>query len=178
MNILIFEYITGGGMLGEPLPASLVKEGRLMLNAIAGDFSKIESVQVNILKDYRLTSGEPYIAEYVVGSELNVEKIIKNVESEIDALLIIAPESENVLADLCKKYAQRDFLLLNCTLDSITLTSDKLKMYTYLQTHNIPQIPSFSLEEISSIKGDQVLIKPRDGVGCENLYLLNQVDDV
>ena len=35
MNILIFEYITGGGLVDEVLPASLVKEGELMLNAVA-----------------------------------------------------------------------------------------------------------------------------------------------
>ncbi len=177
MNILIFEYITGGGMLGEPLPASLVKEGELMLNAITDDFAKIENIQVSALKDCRLASSEQNIHEYIVSTELNVEQIIENIAHEIDALLIIAPESDNILTDLCRKYSQREFLLLNSSLDSISLTSDKLKTYKFLQIHNIAQVPSFSLEDISSIQADKIMIKPRSGVGCENLHLLDQADD-
>jgi len=54
MKILIFEYITGGGMLGELLPASLLKEGELMLNTVACDFSDIDEVEVCVLRDHRL----------------------------------------------------------------------------------------------------------------------------
>ena len=41
MNILIFEYITGGGMIDCVLPSSLVREGDLMVNAIISDFETL-----------------------------------------------------------------------------------------------------------------------------------------
>lgn len=34
MKILVFEYITGGGFNRQELPASLAREGRLMLLAL------------------------------------------------------------------------------------------------------------------------------------------------
>ena len=37
MRLLICEYVTGGGFLGQPLPASLAREGDMMLAALVKD---------------------------------------------------------------------------------------------------------------------------------------------
>ena len=71
MNILIFEYITGGGLVGEVLPSSLLSEGELMLNAVAKDFSEMTDVQVSVMRDYRLQRNSYVGDEYVVtGSKM------------------------------------------------------------------------------------------------------------
>ena len=69
MKILIFEYITGGGMIGEPLPAALVTEGELMLNAITRDFLAIDDVEVCILRDHRLQDKKQIAQEFIVSPE-------------------------------------------------------------------------------------------------------------
>ena len=173
MNILIFEYITGGGMVGEALPITLVREGEAMLNAIACDLSDISEVQVSVMRDYRLHTYKQSMHEYVVTDECDYTEIIKSVENKIDALLIIAPESDGLLSKLCKQYSNRDFLLLNSSAESNALTGDKLKTYEYLSDFKIAQIPTYKTNDINLIESEKIIIKPIDGVGCENIYLLD-----
>jgi predicted ATP-grasp superfamily ATP-dependent carboligase len=182
MNVLIFEYITGGGLVDEVLPASLVKEGELMLNAVANDFNELPDVQVSILRDYRLQSVQ-YDKEYIVTLKKSFVETIESIEEKIDALLIIAPESDGVLSSLCETYSDSNFILLNSASSSTALVSDKLETYSYLKKYNIPQIYSVELSDMKSIQTEKVVIKPKDGVGCENIKLLassievNQVID-
>lgn len=171
MNVLIFEYITGGGLVGETLPASLVKEGELMLNAVANDFIVLPDVQVSVLRDHRLQS-VAFDNEYIVDFERSFNEIIASVEEIIDALLIIAPESGGTLSYLCEVYSNRDFILLNSSTSSTALVSDKLATYAFLLKHDIPQIPSYSLDDIENIQSNKMVIKPKHGVGCENIKLL------
>jgi predicted ATP-grasp superfamily ATP-dependent carboligase len=171
MNVLIFEYITGGGLVGEVLPASLVKEGELMLNAVANDFKELPDVQVSVLRDSRLQSGS-FDNEYIVSLEKSFAEIISSEEKTIDALLIIAPESGGVLSSLCESYSDDDFILLNSSASSTALVSDKLETYNFLLKYNIPQIPSYELNDLKSIHSDEMVVKPKDGVGCENIKLV------
>lgn len=178
MNILIFEYITGGGMVGEGLPASLVKEGELMLQAVANDFAEIDNVQVSVLLDYRLRNTKQLFNEIIVSPEQCYTQVLGKAAGNIDALFIIAPETGNILTELCKKYAQFDFLLLNSSYQSIALMSDKLKGYQHLQSFEISQIPSYALKDIVSIQSEKLILKPKDGVGCEGVHLINSSEDI
>jgi predicted ATP-grasp superfamily ATP-dependent carboligase len=174
MNVLIFEYITGGGLVGEDLPASLVKEGELMLNALAHDLSETSNVQVSVLRDYRLKITESKVTEYTANKERGYAEIIMALENNIDALLIVAPESDGLLAELCKEFSHRDFILLNSTTDCIELTSDKLKTYNHLAQYGVTQIPTYEINDINLIESENIIIKPKDGAGCENVHLINK----
>jgi predicted ATP-grasp superfamily ATP-dependent carboligase len=173
MNILIFEYITGGGMIGQDLSSSLVKEGELMLNAVTNDFAAISSVNVNVLRDYRLrgtgSDASRWEHEHIVDAENNFDAWIESLAVSIDALLIIAPESGNILTALCEQYSKQNFMLLNSTIESIALTTDKLETYKYLKQFSIPQIATHEMTDIASVISDRLVIKPKDGVGCENI---------
>ncbi len=171
MNLLIFEYITGGGLVGEALPASLVSEGELMLNAVANDFADLPDVHVRVLRDYRLMHNQYSEDSCIVSVEHDFSDVIEAMSSQIDAMLIIAPESANILFNLCEKYSNREFMLFNSSIDSIKLTSNKLNTYAFLQKHNIAQIPTYEMADINSIDADKLIIKPKDGVGCENIVL-------
>jgi len=171
MNILIFEYITGGGLAGEALPASLVKEGELMLKAAAYDFQDIADVQLSVMCDSRLQGNLNFENEHIVSSEHGYEEVLDVLASKIDALLIIAPESNNVLTNLCKKYTNQDFMLLNSTPESIALTTNKLKTYEYLQNFNIAQIPTSTVAGHKPYGSGELIIKPIDGAGCEKVQL-------
>ena len=172
MNILIFEYITGGGLVGETLPASLVGEGELMLNTVSDDLSELDDVQVSVMRDYRLQSNKKVKYEYIVDAKNGFADVIECVSKTIDALLIIAPESEGILSTLCEKYSNREFIMLNSTSRCVALVSDKLKTYKYLKCFNIPQIPTYEMSDVKLINSDKIIIKPKDGVGCERIHLL------
>ena len=173
MNILIFEYITGGGLIGETLPSSLVSEGDLMLNAVVDDFTELANVKV--LRDYRLSSSKNVKDIFLVNAERGYGQLIDEMEDQIDALLIIAPESDAILASLCKKYSGRDFTLLNSAVDSIELVGNKLNTYLYFQSKNIAQIPTYEICNMHSVGKGKVIIKSKDGVGCENLYIFESI---
>ena len=178
MKILIFEYITGGGMIGEPLPASLAKEGELMLNAIARDFLAIDDVEVCVLRDHRLQDTTQIAQEFIVSPEFGYGETIGTFVNEIDAMLIVAPETENILFNLCVEYSKFDFILLNCDPESVALTTDKYQTYLHLQNFTINQVPTYLLSEVHKITASKIVAKPKDGVGCENILLLDNAKNI
>ena len=54
-RIFVFEFITGGGLAGQPrLPSSLLREGRLMRDALLRDACALPDVDITLLHDARL----------------------------------------------------------------------------------------------------------------------------
>jgi len=172
MNVLIFEYITGGGLVGEALPACLVQEGELMLAAVAKDFLELPDIQVSALSDARLKCDLHEVRQYFVNLNNGYEKVIDTLADDIDALLIIAPETDNILTSLCEKYSNREFILLNCVAETISLLSDKFATYEYMQSSGVAQIPSYELSMLNEIRSEKIIIKPKDGVGCEGTRII------
>ena len=54
MKIFVYEYITGGGLVNEVIPAALAYEGELMLMALLNDLLEIKNMEVCITRDARL----------------------------------------------------------------------------------------------------------------------------
>src|SRR5258705_12737452 len=52
-TILVYEWVTGGGLAGRPLPASWAAEGHAMRRAIAHDFAAMAGVRVVATLDGR-----------------------------------------------------------------------------------------------------------------------------
>ena len=170
MNILIFEYITSGGMVDHALPSSLVREGEMMLNAVVRDFEAIPNVDVSALRDYRLINKINSANDIIIEPQQNyVEKL--NVQS--DALLVIAPETSQILTSICERFSKQTPTLLNSKIEAIKLTSNKYDTYKYLQAYDIPQISTYLSHEIENINADQFVMKSADGAGCGNLFLLH-----
>lgn len=178
MKLLLFEYITGGGLIDQALSLSLVQEGLMMLNAVANDFSQINGVDVYALRDYRLSGN------IVSNNDITIEpghthtEKIELLIAEMDALLVIAPESNNILATLCEDYSKQGCVLLNSNADAIRLTSNKLDTYHHLLNTNIAQIPTYHQSKLNKFLADQYVIKPIDGAGCENLVVFSSFEDL
>ena len=45
MRVLVCEFVTGGGMRGELLPASLAREGAMMRDALLRDLAELPGVE-------------------------------------------------------------------------------------------------------------------------------------
>jgi probable H4MPT-linked C1 transfer pathway protein len=67
MQVFLYELITGGGLSGQPLPDSLLREGRAMLLALAEDFAALDGVKVVALRDARLDKELQLIESREVG---------------------------------------------------------------------------------------------------------------
>ena len=46
MKIFVFEWVSGGGLVAEPLPPSLAREGDMMLHALLDDLTPLPGVRV------------------------------------------------------------------------------------------------------------------------------------
>ena len=172
MNILIFEYITGGGLIGQPLPSTLAREGDMMLFAAVNDFRALPGCNVFILRDHRLSNSVPGARTVVVEPGESYDAKLEAFAGTVDSMLIIAPENGDILFSLCERYSTQSFELLNAEPRTIRLTSHKFATYRYLLAHEIPQIPTCRAADIRSLRGDRFVMKPEDGVGCTDISLL------
>ncbi len=178
MKLLILEFITGGGFVGTDLPESLIAEAQIMLNAIVGDMQGVEDVRLKIMRDARLSNriadddGEKYDC-ILVSSEPGFHAIWQQTLDQVDAVLVIAPETDAVLACLCADVEDAGKLLLNSDSDVVRLTSSKLDTCKHLQADNIPVIDTQRLGDSVDFSGPWV-VKPDDGVGCSDIYLVDE----
>ena len=89
-----------------------------------------------------------------------------------DAVLVIAPESEGQLECLCAEVLEEGRKGLNCSLEAIRLTADKWRLNRHLQTAGIPAVETRVWNPSEPVPA-QGVIKPRDGAGCEETFVLD-----
>ena len=170
MNLLITEYICGGGLLNHPLPDGLKQEGLMMLQALIRDCAKIDNCKITTTLDPRVTF-ECADAEIIkINKAGDYITQMKNLASEADFAWIIAPEHETNLKSLIDVLNVAGVHTLNCDVKSIRICGDKIDCGKVLHAAGVPIIPILSVSELQSYV-DEVVVKPRFGVGCENLYV-------
>ena len=54
MRVLVCEFVTGGGLAGAVLPASLAREGDMMLQSLVKDLADLPDITVVVTRDGRL----------------------------------------------------------------------------------------------------------------------------
>ena len=202
MKILVFEYITGGGFNKQKLPDSLKNEGCLMLQALLDSLRfqvNHKDLSIMVMLDYRFkglinTDGFESI---IIKREQNSHEEFVRLAQECDAVWPIAPESDGVLQHVCQAVEQLGKRLLSSSSDGVTLTGNKFKTYERLKEYPIATVPTrlftradshpealnmaHELAELCSLnsidKIDQWVVKPVDGVGCTDNYILTDQQD-
>lgn len=166
MKIFVCEFVTGGGMIGGPLPAGLTREADLILRTLLSELSVIPGVELLTSRDPRLPpvpgmatitphAGESFLSLYHRGLDL------------ADAAWPTAPESGGALLQLAVATTERGRLLLGCRPEAVALTTSKRATVAHLERAGIPVVPTAStVAEIAERPGRWVL-KPDDGAGCE-----------
>jgi predicted ATP-grasp superfamily ATP-dependent carboligase len=180
MRILIFEYINGGGFAKTDLPDSLAKEGYLMLEAALKDFSASGEHELTVLLDARRLDIDLPIETNIitVTAKDDVLNMFTQAIRDCDAVLPIAPETEQILWTLCSAVEMAGKYLLSSPTSAVEKTADKMATFNILSTHNIPTIPSHLLDQHPHFyDGEGTVIKARDGAGCENCFVCRNVDD-
>jgi predicted ATP-grasp superfamily ATP-dependent carboligase len=196
VKVLIFEFITGGGFTGSDLPASLAREGSLMLNALLNDFAALPEHDVFVMLDYRFAKTYDenvgwarffaHLSDYKnihlipINPTDNVFAIFNKSLKECDAAWIVAPETDDILLKFTQQVEKANKLLLSVPSSAIIKTADKLQTFNILTANNIPTIPTQRLLDLPGFKnleGLPLVIKPIDGVGCENNFVIqNQIE--
>ncbi len=174
------EFITGGGLCGEPLPDSLAKEGALMRDALLTDLSELP-YEIVTTTDYRVLarSAKPILCSecITINKNDNVWQIWQTQMQAADAVWIIAPETGGILKKLTQMAGLKAALALGCGLASIEITSKKMATYLALDADGIASIPTYTFE--NWIKSHWIwLAKPNDGAGCSDTACFNNPDDL
>ncbi|MDD5227782.1 MAG: ATP-grasp domain-containing protein [Methylococcales bacterium] len=152
MKVLIFEYITANGEASK----SLAREGQMMVEALLSNFVKLSDVETVL-----------FPAEKNV--EIEFQKHIKNV----DAVWVIAPEFDGILGRFCRYVEDAHKRLLTSPSKAVALTANKLTTFQILHAAKIQTVPTEVFNpEFDYDKTKEWIIKPIDGVGAENTFLL------
>ena len=98
---------------------------------------------------------------------------------EVDAVLVIAPETDGILAQRCRQVRGAPTVSWNCTPEAIELCGDKLRMADHLHAAGIPTIPTQLMDFACPPREwtAPVVLKPRDGAGsCLTFLIRNRLE--
>ena len=169
MKAFVFEHICGGGMLTGPLPDELAAQGRAMLICVAEDLVRM-GIDVTVTHDPRVPFSLDGVTRWAVCDEALLEDAVRTCAAEADVTLLIAPEFEQLLARWHRvvRPVARD--LLNCSVESIELCSDKLRLGRLWEQAGVPTPAAEPFTDARQWSGP-VVVKPNDGAGCERTCL-------
>lgn len=172
MKILVFEYITGGGFNKQELPDSLAGEGSLMLNALLDNLTKLNSLEVTVMLDWRLSYSvsETCINTVNIRPEHDVNEEFVRLVKQSDLVWPIAPEFDGILQNLCQTVESLGKVLLTSPATAIAIAGNKFKTYELLNRHQITAVPTRMLGDVYS--PGEWIVKPIDGVGCADSYVV------
>src|SRR3954468_269794 len=124
MRILVYEHITGGGMLDDPRMAALVPEGDAMLRALVDDLTAVPGTEVTVLRDFRLMADLPATMHIVQSGQFPA--VFRRALSECDAVWPIAPETDGILLGITSQILTSGRVLLVSRPDAIAVAASKL----------------------------------------------------
>jgi predicted ATP-grasp superfamily ATP-dependent carboligase len=174
LRVLVFEYVTGGGLAGRELPASWATEGAAMRRAIVDDFAAVPWVRVLTTLDARL----PFEARSGVGVRIIPDREGRSLESlaaEVDYTVLIAPETDGILADLTLAIGRAGGRSLGSEPEAIALTADKERLAAHFQSSGIPTPPTRPVRPAHGLPTDwegPILVKPVDGAGSIDTFVV------
>lgn len=168
--IFVFEFITGGGLAGEPLPPSLAREGVLMRDTLLRDALELPATTVLTLHDIRLDPALP--GSIAVADAASFDAAFDHALALADAVLVVAPETGGVLAALTGRVEAASRLLLGCDSASSALAASKSRTARALAKAGIAALPHYTdADTLPDILGAWA-VKPDDGAGCDGLQRL------
>lgn len=165
------------------MPTALLEQGTMMRDALLRDLSAL-TYQIHTAYDARIAPPKNVFHAIPIHKHNDVwyewEKLIETV----DAVWLIAPETDTALMTLTNLALKHKKRILGCGPNALKATSSKLATYSVLEQAKIDTIPTHNLDDwqpgtIShNQKSKQYLVKPDDGAGCEDTFIFNDATDL
>jgi tyramine---L-glutamate ligase len=171
LKILVYEHITGGGMLDSPEMAALAPEGEMMLRALVEDLAAVPGVEITILRDCRLADDLP--CRTLVVQPGRFDTVFMQALQGCDAAWPVAPEQDGVLLAITNEIVSSGRRLLGNRADAIATTSSKRATALVLTQVGIPMVPVYAKRSDIPSEMAEIVYKPDDGVGCQNTLLFS-----
>ncbi len=182
MRLLICEYVTGGGFLGQPLPASLAREGDMMLAALVKDVAGVGGIDIVSVRDERLGNAGLPAAFRVVTAREDPWIAWRDAIEAADAVWPIAPETGGALARLSELVLAAGRALIGSRPRAVALAASKLATAEHLAALGIAVVPTVPSQ--AALNGNLPaapngwVVKPDDGAGAESTRLFRRRDDM
>lgn len=174
IKVLVYEWVTGGGMAESDLPASWAAEGGTMRRALASDFANVSGVNVVMPLDARLPDESGPWTTLRIGREHARDEWARHA-ADADWTVLIAPETGGILADCSRTLAHRGGRSLGSTPEAIELAGDKLRLANFLQARGIRTPASRRVDPSRPLPEDAIypaVLKPIDGAGSLDTFLI------
>jgi len=171
VRILVYEFASGGGLAGRDVPASLVREGSAMRAALIADLWAIGMHEIVTTADARCAGDLPRGVEVVTLQRSVAAPMLDSVIADVDAVWLIAPETDGCLEQLAAQVEQHGRTLLGPGAAAIGGASNKAQLARRLADVGIrhPRTRSaaaFSRAEAAANEiGYPVVVKPVRGAG-------------
>lgn len=161
-----------------------------MLRCVIADL-EAAGHQVTVLLDERiLKANSPLDAHRIVPvttSDEPQKSILDSIEST-DAILIIAPETDQTLRKLVKTVEQTGKISLNCTSEAIASISGKADLCSWLEKNGYATPKTLLLSASDEVTGLKeaitsqfdfpVVFKPIDGTSCSAISLVKTEEEI
>lgn len=189
-SILVFEYFTASGEKDK----SIISEAEELIFSLLGDLSEFK-VDLVINKSYEDIVGEYDNVNPILIDE-NIIDWLKNNAADFKNAIFIAAENDNNLYEITKLLEENNVNTYTSTSKACFITSDKYETYEALP-NTIPQPRSFRFkidpkgywkraidnlhekwqaeDPLTPLK---LIIKPLVGVDCEDIVILEDIDDL
>lgn len=182
MRLLICEYVTGGGFLGQPLPASLAREGDMMLAALVKDVAALGGIEILSVRDGRLSEADLPADFHVLNERDDPWRAWRHAIETVDAVWPIAPESGGALTRLSELVLAAGRLLIGSPPHAVKQATSKLATAQCLAASGIATVPTVSagrpLRPELPTAPDGWVVKPDDGASAESTRLFRGRDDM
>lgn len=172
MRIFVFEHVVGGGELHAPWHEALAAQGAAMLAAVVTDFQRAGH-DVRVTLDMRANLPLSGVKTFTLAPGEDVAAAFDRAAGLCDAAVVIAPETGGALADWTRRLEALGVRSLGSSVDSIELCADKLALHEHLGRHDVPTPRTRPLPVDLSLP---VVVKPRDGAGCEQTFLVGDTE--
>ena len=177
-KVLVHEYVTGGGWQEAKLPAELAGEALAILVAVLKDFRLWGNAYLITTLDSRLSSCSLTADRVVILHHEEHTRVLGDLVSEVDAALIIAPESDGILARLSALVENAGTPLLGTNSRAVAVAGDKWDCFLRFAEAGLPTPITWRVSPSKAVSvaekvGFPLVVKPVDGVGCEGVSMVS-----
>ena len=171
-KILIYEYITGGGLINEDLTSDLMHEATLMTRSLYQACENSRYFHCDHLLDYRLK--DRYKDNSVIIKKKD-DLYDLNLLCKYDYILPVMPESNFILYNYAKFLESNKINMLLSDSETIRLCSDKYEFYKFININKLNTMKTY-LKYTKNMNGNKFVIKDRYGVGCSFIQITTDVN--
>ncbi len=143
-----------------------------MRDALLRDLSQL-SYQINTTVDARFIKPKNCHECIEIAECDDVWQVWAQQINQVDAVWLIAPETDGLLKKLTELAVLQGKLVLGCALASIEMFSHKLASYQALTNAGVYTIATYTSENWPNVDAEWVA-KPNDGAGCSDTLYFEQ----